>query len=100
MSVYLIEFVHSTWPSIPKDVVNCENHNHIFIGFHKLTMVNEFVLDGLSSSWTDSDIQNKSNSSAQEVAPVIYTHIYVSQTCAWICTYVCIYKKSKLAPGI
>lgn len=68
MCVYLREFVHSTWPSIPKDDVNCENHNHIFIGFHKLTMVNEFVLDDLSSSWTDSIYKNKSNSKCIKVA--------------------------------
>ena len=51
--------------------MNCENTSHIFIGFHKLTMVNEFVLDDLSSSWTDSIYENKSNSKDTKVAPVV-----------------------------
>ena len=33
-------------------------------------MVNEFVLDDLSSSWTDSIYKNKSNSKLLELAPV------------------------------
>ena len=41
-------------------------------------MVNEFVLDDLSSSWTSSIYQNKSNSKCmQEVAPTLYTYIFV-----------------------
>ena len=51
-------------------------------------MVNEFVLDDLSSSWTDSIYENKSNSKyMQEVAPTWYTYIFV---------YIYIYNKVAL----
>ena len=45
-------------------------------------MVNEFVLDDLSSSWTDSIYKNKSNSQAvMEMAPgkyIMYIYIKVA----------------------
>ena len=54
-------------------------------------MVNEFVLDDLSSSWTDSFYKNKTNSnSVSGMAPTLYTHIYLyiciqSELCLWEC---------------
>ena len=61
-------------------------------------MVNEFVLDDLSSSWTDSFYKNKSNSSALEVAPITYIYIYIYHKLAL--GYVYTYKGSKDAlPG-
>ena len=49
-------------------------------------MVNEFILDDLSSSWTDSIYKNKSNSGVNKewrhFHIHIYKHIYIHESCA------------------
>ena len=53
-------------------------------------MVNEFVLDDLSSSWTDSFYKNKTNSFEMKVAPGVYSvYIYISKLrLIYIYTYI------------